>query len=137
MTTITAPTPVLTKIIELCETIVSQPEFDSIRQRVDAFAINDEAKALYRSVVEKGESLQQKKQRGQSLDDAEIDAYEKGRDALLSHSVAKDYINAQEEMQKVQQSVEQYVVKTFELGRIPTDEDFSSEGCGSGCGCHH
>ena len=30
----------------------------------------------------------------------------------------------------------QFVSKTFELGRVPTLEDFSSGECGSGCGCH-
>ncbi len=41
-------------------------------------------------------------------------------------------------MQKLQQSVSQYVSKTFELGRVPEESDLESSGsCGSGCGCHH
>jgi hypothetical protein len=29
------------------------------------------------------------------------------------------------------------VSKTLELGRVPTEEDLDSGGCGSGCGCGH
>ena len=37
----------------------------------------------------------------------------------------------------VQATIHQYVNKTLELGRMPTDEDMSGGGCGHGCGCHH
>jgi hypothetical protein len=39
----------------------------------------------------------------------------------------------------VHQSINQFVSKTLELGRMPTEADFESEGggCGDGCGCGH
>jgi len=40
-------------------------------------------------------------------------------------------------MHKIQESVMQYVGKTFELGRVPSVEDFSSGDCGPTCGCGH
>jgi hypothetical protein len=29
------------------------------------------------------------------------------------------------------------VTKTFELGRVPSEEDLQEGSCGHGCGCHH
>jgi cell fate (sporulation/competence/biofilm development) regulator YlbF (YheA/YmcA/DUF963 family) len=137
MTTQTADSTIVQKTKELCQTIVSQPEFQSIRTRIDAFMADENAKIQYQSVMEKGEQLQQKQQMGLPLSPEEISDFEKNRDALVSNPVARDFIDAQQAMNKVQESVGQYVAKTFELGRAPTDEDFDSGSCGHGCGCHH
>ena len=128
---------VLQKTKELCQTIVEQPEFQSLRQRVDAFLANEQSKQQYQIVVEKGEALQQKQQMGVPLTSDEIAEFEKHRETLINNPVARGFLDAQQEMQKVQESVGQYVAKTLELGRIPTQDDFSSGSCGSGCGCHH
>ena len=132
----TEDTIVLQKTRELCETIVQQPEFKQIRSRIDAFMANDQAKEQYQLVVEKGESLQQKQQMGMPLSNDEIAEFEKHRETLVNNPVAKGFLDAQNQMHKVQESVGQYVAKTFELGRIPAAEDFDSGSCGSGCGCH-
>ena len=129
-------TLVLQKTRELCQTIVEQSEFQDIRRRIDTFMANDEAKSQYQSVVEKGELLQHKQQMGVPLSEDEIQEFEKQREILVNNPVARGFLDAQQEMQKVQESVGQYVAKTFELGRTPTDEDFSSGCCGSSCGCH-
>jgi len=128
---------ILQKTRELCQTIVEQPEFQSLRRQVDAFMASEEAKNQYQLVVEKGEALQQKQQMGVPLANDDIAEFEKHREILVNNPLAKGFLDAQQEMQKVQQSVGQYVAKTLELGRIPTDDDFPSESCGHGCGCHH
>ena len=137
MTTETAAQSILEKTRELCETLVSQPDFQSIRSRIDAFMGDEAAKLQYQCVMEKGESLHHKQQMGLPLTEQEITEFQKDRDALVNNPVSRDFIDAQQQMQKVQDSVGQYVAKTFELGRIPTDEDFDSGSCGHGCGCHH
>ena len=134
--TATKDTLVIQKTKELCQTIVNQPEFQNIRRRIDTFLANDDAKNQYQAVVEKGGLLQHKQQQGLPLSNDEISDFEKQREALVCNPIARDFLDAQEEMQKVQQSVGQYVAKTFELGRPPTEEDFSSGCCDSGCGCH-
>jgi cell fate (sporulation/competence/biofilm development) regulator YlbF (YheA/YmcA/DUF963 family) len=134
-TTTTEDTIVLQKTRELCRTIIEQPEFRTIRGNIDAFMADDEAKAQYQTVVEKGEYLQQKQQMGMPLDNNEIAEFEKNREALVNNPVAKAFLDAQNEIHKMQESVGQYVSKTFELGRLPNPEDFESS-CGSGCGCH-
>jgi cell fate (sporulation/competence/biofilm development) regulator YlbF (YheA/YmcA/DUF963 family) len=94
------------------------------------------AQSQYQEVVEKGNLLQQKQQSGAPMTGEEISAFEQQRDQLLNNPVAKGFLEAQEAMNKVQSSVNDYLTKTFELGRLPSAEDFDQGSCGSGCGCH-
>jgi cell fate (sporulation/competence/biofilm development) regulator YlbF (YheA/YmcA/DUF963 family) len=128
---------VIQKTKELCQTIVDQPEFRSIRQRVDTFLSDEAAKSQYQLVAEKGDALQQKQQLGMPLNNEEIGEFERNREVLLNNPVARDFLEAQQEMHKLQESVMQCVAKTFELGRVPSAEDFPSGGCGPTCGCGH
>jgi cell fate (sporulation/competence/biofilm development) regulator YlbF (YheA/YmcA/DUF963 family) len=136
MSTQVADSIITQKTRELCQTIVEQPDFESIRKRVDAFMADESAKLQYQTVMEKGEMLQHKQQMGLPMTAEEIKDFESNRDALVNNPVARDFMDAQQAMQKVQDSVGQYVAKTFELGRAPSEDDFSSGSCGSGCGCH-
>ncbi len=126
---------VLQKTRELCQAIVDQPEFQKIRQGLDAFLGNEEVRGQYQSLSEKGESLQHKQQSGSQLSDQEIAEFEREREAFLSNPVARGFLDAQQDMHRMQDSVTQYVTKTFELGRVPEEGDFAS--CGHGCSCHH
>jgi len=141
-------TPVVTKTKELCQLILEQPNIRSIRARIDAFLGDETAKAQYEGVVNKGQELQQRQQMSEQLSQAEIDAFEKERDALLGNPVARGFIEAQEELHEVKHSIQDMISKTLELGRIPTEEDLQEGhgghgghgggGCGSGgCGCSH
>ena len=133
----TEDTVVIEKTRELCETITAQPEFRVIRERIEAFMSNDAAKTQYQLVMEKGDELQQKQQAGQALGNDEIQEFEKNRDLLLNNAVARNFLDAQQQMHKMQETVTQYVSKTFELGRVPAAEDFASGDCGPSCGCGH
>ena len=125
------------KTLELCEIIVQQPQFQSIRQRVDSFMADPKAQQQYQSLTEKGRSLHEKQHQGLPLDGREIAAFESERDALLGNPVAKAFIDAQEEMHEMQEGVHTVINKPFELGRLPADEDLKGGSCGEGCGCHH
>jgi cell fate (sporulation/competence/biofilm development) regulator YlbF (YheA/YmcA/DUF963 family) len=125
------------KTLELCETIVQQPEFQSIRRRVDSFMADSAAQKQYQSLSEKGRSLHERQHQGLPLDGKEIAAFDSERDAFLSNPLGKGFIDAQEEMHELQQGVQQVVSKTFELGRVPSEEDLQEGSCGHGCGCHH
>jgi len=133
----TEDTVIIAKTRELCETIVGQPEFRSIRLRIEAFMGNADAQTRYQSVVNKGDALQQKQQFGMPLDGTEVTAFEKERELLFADPVAREFLDAQQEMHKIQESVMQYVGKTFELGRVPSGEDFPAGDCGPSCGCGH
>jgi cell fate (sporulation/competence/biofilm development) regulator YlbF (YheA/YmcA/DUF963 family) len=135
MQTLTENNLIHEKTRDLCQAILDQPAFQEIRLRIDAFLANDAVKTQYQSLSDQGELLQAKQQRGDTLTPEEIAAFEQHREAFLNDPVARGFLDAQEEMHELQESVGRYVTKTFELGRLPTHEDFGS--CGSGCGCHH
>ena len=124
------------KTRELCQAIVDQPDFQAMRRQVEAFLSDETAKTQYQTVMEKGELLQHKQNMGAPLSNDEITEFEKERDALVNNPVARGFLDARQQMQKVQESVGQFVAMTFELGRTPTEEDLNGGSCGSGCGCH-
>jgi cell fate (sporulation/competence/biofilm development) regulator YlbF (YheA/YmcA/DUF963 family) len=124
------------KTLELCEAITRQPQFQSIRRRVESFMADPAAQEQYQSLSEKGRLLHERQHQGLPLDGSEVAAFNSERDAFLRNPVAKGFLDAQEEMHGLQHEVQQYVTKTFELGRVPTQDDLQEGACGEGCGCH-
>jgi cell fate (sporulation/competence/biofilm development) regulator YlbF (YheA/YmcA/DUF963 family) len=137
MQTTIEETPVMQKMRELCQTILEQPNMQLIRQRIDAFMGDEKTRSHYDELVQKGQALQQKQQMAVALTPQEIEDFEQHRDALMKNTVARNFLDAQEELHQVQQTVHQYVNKTLELGRLPTEEEMSGGSCGHGCGCGH
>ena len=133
------PTKVETKRNELCEAILEQLQQGGIHKRIDAFLADASARGQYESLMSKGQALQEKQHNGEQLEPSEISSFEKDRDSLLANPVASGFLDAQEEMHELQHSVQKFVNKTIELGRLPAAEDLESS-CGShgggGCGCH-
>lgn len=137
MQTITEETIVTQKTKELCQAILDEPGLRTARANIDRFMADDRAKIQYETLMNKGQALQQKQQGGQQLAPAEIAAFEKERDVVLGNPVSRSFLEAQEELHHVHESINKHVTKTLELGRVPTDEDMEEGGsCGSGCGCH-
>lgn len=131
------PTKIETKTNELCQAILEEIQNGGIKKRIDTFMADNGARGQYETLMSKGQALQEKQHHGQPLDPVEISAFEKDRDALLKNPIATGFLDAQEEMHALQNSVKKTVAKTIELGRIPTAEDLSEGSCGEGCGCHH
>ena len=129
--------PVTQKTRELCQAIVDLPTLRAARQQIDAFLSNETARGQYESLIAKGQALQEKQQNSVPLDGTEIADFEKHREALLANPIARSFLDAQEELHHLQHSIQKYVSKTLETGRVPTAEDLDGS-CGShGCGCHH
>jgi cell fate (sporulation/competence/biofilm development) regulator YlbF (YheA/YmcA/DUF963 family) len=129
--------PVTQKTRELCQAIVDLPNLRAARQQIDAFLSNETARGQYEVVMSKGQALQEKQQNSVPLDGTEIADFEKHRDALLANPVARGVLDAQEEIHHLQHSIQKYVSKTLETGRVPTAEDLSDSCGGHGsCGCH-
>ena len=137
METMTENSTVLIKTKELCQAILEEPNMSSIRQRMDAFMGDEEARSLYDGLVTKGQALQQKQQLSMPVSGEEVADFEQHRTALFNNPIAQGFLDAQEQLHKVQESVQQYVSKTLELGRLPTDEEINGGSCGHGCGCSH
>jgi cell fate (sporulation/competence/biofilm development) regulator YlbF (YheA/YmcA/DUF963 family) len=138
MTTIeTNDTAVQLKTRELCEAILAEPAVASIRQRMDTFMADGLSRSQYEALMTKGQALQEKQQRSLPLSGEEISDFERQREALLNNPVARGFLDAQEELNQLQESIQTQVAKTLELGRLPQPEDLESGSCGHGCGCHH
>ena len=100
------PTKIESKTNELCEAILEEIQKGGIRQRIDTFLSDATARGQYETLMSKGQALQEKQHHGQTLDPAEISAFEKDRDALLKNPVASGFLDAQEEMHDLQSSVQ-------------------------------
>ena len=137
MQTLTEENVVIQKTRELCQAILDEPDFQATRQRIETFMADDQARAQYDGLMVKGQSLQQKQDMSLPLSGEEVTDFEQHREALLNNPVAKGFLDAQEQLRQMQQSVGEYVSKTLELGRVPGPEDFDSGGCGHSCSCHH
>ncbi|ODT68077.1 MAG: hypothetical protein ABS75_21900 [Pelagibacterium sp. SCN 63-23] len=124
------------KTRDLCQAILDQPEFQEMRKNIDQFMADEKAQQEYQALVEKSEELNHKQHQGVRLTQDEITAYESQRERVVNNPVAAGFIRAQQEVHQMQESINKYLSKTFELGRVPTEEDMEG-GCGEGCGCHH
>ncbi len=111
----------------------------ALRQRIDTFMADEETRTQYDGLIAKGQALQEKQQQSQPLTGEEISDFEQHRDSLLKNPVAREFLDAQQEMHGVQESIQKYVRKTIELGRLPSEDELcSGGGCGDhGCGCSH
>jgi cell fate (sporulation/competence/biofilm development) regulator YlbF (YheA/YmcA/DUF963 family) len=127
-------TPIARKTRELCQAILDEPSVKTVRQRIDAFMADEQTRAQYDGLVAKGQALQQKQQMSAPLTGEEISDFEQHRDALLNNPVARGFLDAQQELHEVRESIHKYVNKTLELGRLPSEEELS-EGCCSHGGC--
>lgn len=134
--TIAQETPLIAKTKELCETILNQPGYAQMKQSILDFLRNDEARGLYEALCDKQEVLSQKQESGQMITEEEDSEFGELEAKFLAMPVAENFIKAQRQMHKIEKTVSEYVRKTFELGRVPNESDFSSGGCGPSCGCH-
>lgn len=123
------------KTRDLCQTIVDEAGFRAMKVHIDAFLGDEDAKRQYQVVAEKSEELHYKQHQGEQLTQAEIADFETKREALMNNPVARSFLEAQEQMRKVQDTIQKYVTKTMEVGHVPAPEDF--ETCGHGCSCGH
>jgi cell fate (sporulation/competence/biofilm development) regulator YlbF (YheA/YmcA/DUF963 family) len=128
---------VLEKTRELCSTILAQPNMGTIRKSIDTFMADEKSKGDYEALMAKGQELHEKQHRSLPLSGEEVGAFEKQREAVLNNPVARGFLDAQQALHQIQETVSQQVTKTLELGRLPKDEDFESGSCGHGCGCGH
>ena len=70
------------------------------------------------------------------IDEKELAEFEKLRTELLANKTMTDFQDVQDEVQQVQDRIHQVIAKTFEVGKVPSQDDFDfcSDGFGD-CGC--
>jgi cell fate (sporulation/competence/biofilm development) regulator YlbF (YheA/YmcA/DUF963 family) len=128
--------PVIEKARELCQTLLEQDSFHDIRRRIDLFAADESTRAQYNRLCDQQDMLQEKDAQGIPLTDEDVESFERDRDALFANPVARDFMEAQKELNDLQQTVNQYISQTFKLGRVPTAADLQTGKCGPSCSCH-
>src|ERR1051325_11944955 len=124
------PTKLETKTAELCQAILEEIQANGIRNRIDTFLSDANARGQFDSVNRKGQELHEKQHNGQQLNGDEVADFEKNRDALLKNPVAKSFLDAQDELHEIQHAVQKRISKTLELGRMPTEKDLEEGSCG-------
>jgi cell fate (sporulation/competence/biofilm development) regulator YlbF (YheA/YmcA/DUF963 family) len=126
------------KTRELCQLLLNQPAFQDMRSDIDAFLENDAAREQYRNVTQAGQDLEVRQLKGETLSESEISHFEKLRYDFLENPVARKFLDAQQAMNGVQDTINKFISKSLEMGRVASEEDIQCEegGCGSGCGCH-
>ena len=129
-------TPVIQKTKELCQTILEQPAYQGIKTTIHAFLTDANLSGTYQRLCDQQDALHHKHEQGEMISDQEVAAFEKDETEFLANPLAQQFIDAQRQMHKIEQTITGYVRKTFELGRMPTEDDFSEGGCGPSCGCH-
>lgn len=132
MSIVAEESTVISKTRELCAQIASDPEFLSLQESVERFLNDDAARLQYQSVHERGEELHQKQHAGIQLGAAEIREFETAREALFDNEIAREFLTAREQLEKLQKEIGKYVSMTLELGRCPSAEEIA-EASGGGC----
>ncbi len=130
-------TPVISKTKELCASLLELESYKRMKAQLDAFVEDADAQKLYQDLSQKQSELVQKQETSGDLTEEEIQAFEDQRERLLMHPVAGGFVEAQQGFEELRDTVVRYVTKTFELGRVPTEEEVTPKQggcCGGGCG---
>ncbi|MDP3850940.1 MAG: YlbF family regulator [Luteolibacter sp.] len=133
MSIIAEDSAVIAKTRELCAQIASDPLFLGLQESVERFLSDDSARLQYQSVHERGEELHQKQHAGIQLGAAEIREFEAAREALIENEIAREFLSAREQLEKLQKEIGKYVGMTLELGRCPTAGELAEASGGGGC----
>lgn len=130
-------TPVVEKTKELCQTILEQPAYQEMKRTIEAFLADDAIRTQYSALCDLQDELQNKHRHGVDITEAEVIEFQRQEAMFLENPIAQEFIEAQRAMQKIEATVSAYIRKTFELGRLPANEDISSCSCGgTSCNCH-
>ncbi len=120
------------KILELCQTIADHKDFKEMCGSINKFMEDEKGKYEFQMLNEMGSLLQQKQQVGGEVTEEEIGRFEALRDSVTGNEEAMKFMASQEKVQKMQDHILRHIQKTFELGRVPTDEEMQDGMC---CDC--
>ena len=130
------PESVENKTLELCSALTQDPEFPALFQKVERYLADVGAQFQLNQFQEVNQLLQHKHSMGAELTGEEINHYEGLRQVVLGSEVIREFVEAQEKIQALQDGIHRFLSKTFQLGRVPVAEDFFEETCTSDCGHH-
>lgn len=140
MSTLLAPA-LSAQIEALCATIAADPDIRSARNAAETFLADEQSVSLYREVMTLGRSLEQRHRSGAELEPAEVSRFQSLQDQADKNEGIQNFMAAQDTLQSVASTLNTYISKTLEKGRVPAAEEIASSGCcggggGGGCGCN-
>lgn len=124
---------VMEKTVELCKAICGDEEFQKTHKSVEAFLADDQARDAYRTLHEKGSELQDKQRIGVEITAQEMTDFEVSREQLFENEKVTAFVAAQQTLQGLQKTVNDYLGMTIELGKVPTAEEVAEASQGGGC----
>jgi cell fate (sporulation/competence/biofilm development) regulator YlbF (YheA/YmcA/DUF963 family) len=126
------------KLLELCQAVVADDEVKNARQQAESFLADESAVSLYRDMASLGRSLHQKQHQGEQPTSEEISRFHGLQDRCEANDLVSRFLKAQELLGSVAETVNTYLGRSLESGRVPTAEEMSPKqgSCGEGCGCH-
>lgn len=130
--------PVIEMTEKLCAAILELPEYKEISKKIHAFSDDEHAKQLYQSLYNHQMRLHEKQQQGLPITEEETHAFQTEYETVLENEAARGFIEAQQMIEEIEQTINAYITNTIKLGRVPRPEDFIQErhsGCGGSCGC--
>ena len=128
-TTNTAREQVDAKLMELCEVIAGQEDFKEMCSHIEGFMADEKAKFEYQMLNEMGGMLQQKQAMGAEISDEEAAKFDSLRDSFTTNQTAMSFMKTQERLQCMQDHILRFVQRTFEVGRVPTEEEMEEGMC--------
>lgn len=130
---------IVAKTEELCQAILDHPVYLELIHMIDTFFSNQDAMAQYELLVGKQRTLQEREQSGALISTEEIEQFKEEQYQLLQNDVIRQFLFAQKQFEDVHNEISERIIKTVELGRIPTDADLKKGSCGcgneGGCSC--
>lgn len=129
----TASPLIQTKLVELCEVLVADGEVQNARLQAEAFLADESAVSLYREMASLGRSLHQKQHQGEEPTGDEINRFNSLQDRCEENLLIAGFLSAQQALSAVAETVNAFVGRSLESGRVPAPEDMVKQG---GCGCH-
>ena len=104
---------VVEKTRELCSTILAQSGMGVIRKNIDTFMADEKSRSQYESLMARGQELHEKQHKSLPLSGEEIGEFERQREAMLSNPVARGFLDAQEALHNLQESIQTQVSRSF------------------------
>lgn len=123
------------RVRDLCSAVVSDPQIQEQKARIDAFLNNAEARALFECVNKMGEELRQKHMAGMEPAETEIEQFDKLRENVIANPVCNDFLQARQLVDSVFGEINRYFGMTLELNRVPTLEEVDAAAQQQGSGC--
>ena len=130
----TDSTALINKVRDLCEFLAADEHFATAQEQIKIFDGDEVAQDAYAVWQSTASELQHRYQHeGIKPTSQDLKELEELQQAVNANEVAANFVEANDEMNKLFSSVMKMVQKTFQLGRAPTDDELI-ECCGSG-GC--